>query len=90
MKNRLSILRIYSIIFLTVCFAFTIYNYRQLSEAEGWGMVGMIGLAGLGLILFVVDIVIWNLIRNRWIANLLGLVIALLVTVAIIWEDHFF
>ena len=78
MKLKPSILNIYAIIFLVGCIAFTIYNYDQLSEGEGWGLVGMVGLFGLGAILFVADIVIRNIFKNKTVANIIGFVVVVI------------
>lgn len=83
MKFKQSILTIYSLLFLAACIGFTLYNYEQLSEGEGWGVVGMIGLFGFGVLLFVIDIVIRNLFKNKTTANIIGLVVAVVATVLV-------
>ena len=52
-------------------------------KGEGWGVVGMIGLFGLGVLLFVIDIVIRNLFKNKTTANIIGLVVAVVATVLV-------
>lgn len=86
MKFKPSILNIYAIIFLAGCVVFTIYNYNQLAEAEGWGLVGMAGLFGLGIALFVGDIVIHNIFKNRVTANIIGLAVAVMVTLLLLFS----
>ena len=86
MKFKPSILNIYAIIFLTGCIAFTIYNYNQLADAEGWGLVGMAGLFGAGILLFVGDIVIHNIFKNRVTANLIGLIVSVIITLLIFFS----
>jgi hypothetical protein len=88
MKFRLSILNIYAAMFLLWCIGFTILNYSELSEGEGWGVVGMVGLFGFGLLLLVVDIVIHNLIKNGKTANIIGLIVAIVLTV-LVYKDMF-
>jgi uncharacterized PurR-regulated membrane protein YhhQ (DUF165 family) len=83
MKLKPTILTIYSLLFLVACIGFTIYNYDQLSEGEGWGIVGMIGLFGFGVLLFVIDIIVRNLFKNKMTANLIGLLVAILATVLV-------
>ena len=83
MKLKPTILTIYSLLFLAGCIGFTLYNYKQLSEGEGWGVVGMIGLFGFGVLLFVIDIVIRNLFKNKTTANIIGLVVAVIATVLV-------
>ena len=81
MQFKPSILNIYAIIFLLGCLAFTIYNYDQLSEGEGWGLVGMVGLFAFGVILLVVDIVIRNIFKNKTTANIIRLLVAVISTI---------
>ena len=83
MKFKPTILTIYSLLFLAGCIGFTLFNYNELSEGEGWGVVGMIGLFGFGVLLFVIDIVIRNLSKNKTTANIIGLVIAIVATVLV-------
>ena len=89
MTIKLSVLKVYALLFLAACLGFTIYNYEELSANEGWGVVGMIGLAGVGLSLFVVDIVIHNLVKNRIMANIIGFAVAFIVTLMIVFESLF-
>ena len=89
MKFKPSILNIYVILLLIGCIGFTIYNYDQLSEGEGWGLVRMIGLLGFGGILLVGDIVINNIIKNRTIANLVGLVVSIIATLILVYGGLF-
>ena len=89
MKLKTSILKIYSIIFLISCVGYTIYNYDQLSEGEGWGVVGMVGLFGFGVLLFVGDIVVRNLIKNKTTANIIGLVVSIIATLLLIYGGFF-
>jgi uncharacterized PurR-regulated membrane protein YhhQ (DUF165 family) len=89
MKLKLSILRVYALIFLTSCVGFTIYNYRQLSEGEGWGVVGMVALIGFGIILLVVDLIIRSLFKNKTTSNIIGLVISIVATFLLI-QGHIF
>jgi len=75
-KLRVSILKRYAIIFLVSCNGFTIYNYKELSKGERWGLVEMIGL-GFGIILFFIDIALHNILESRWAGNSLGLAITI-------------
>jgi uncharacterized PurR-regulated membrane protein YhhQ (DUF165 family) len=84
MKFKPSILNIYALVFLVGCIGFTIYNYDQLSEGEGWGVVGMVGLLGFGVLLFVGDIVIRNLFKNKTTANVIGLAVSIIATLLLI------
>lgn len=89
MKFKPSILNIYAILFLVSCIGFTIYNYDQLSEGEGWGVVGMVGLFGLGALLFVGDIILNNIIKKKKIVNVIGLVVAIIATILLIYGGFF-
>ena len=89
MKFNPSILNVYALVFLTGCIGFTIYNYAQLSEGEGWGVVGMVGLFGFGIILLVVDIIIRNLFKNRLTANIIGLGVSIIATLMVIFSGFF-
>ena len=87
MKFRFTILNIYAIIFIAGCLGFTLYNYEQLSEAEGWGLIGMVGLLGFGLLLIIADIVIHNIIKNNTIATITRLVVVFIATFLVIYRE---
>jgi hypothetical protein len=89
MKCKLSILKVYAVVFLLGCLVYTVYNYEQLSEGEGWGVVGMIGLLGFGGLLLVVDIVIMNLFKNKTTANIIGLVVSIIATLLLVYGGMF-
>jgi len=89
MKFKPTILNLYAILFLTGCIGFTIYNYAQLSEGEGWGVVGMVGLFGFGIILLVIDLIIRNLFKNKTIANIIGLAVSIIATLMLIFGGLF-
>ena len=89
MKFKTTILTFYSLLFLAGCIGFTLFNYNELSKGEGWGVVGMIGLFGFGVLLFVIDIVIRNLFKNKMIINLIGLAVAVFTTVLIFTGSFF-
>jgi uncharacterized PurR-regulated membrane protein YhhQ (DUF165 family) len=80
---------VYATIFLIGCIGFTVFNYRQLSKGEGWGVVLMVGLFGLGLLLLVVDIVLHNIFKNRTAANIIGLIIAIVFTLWLVYGRAF-
>ena len=89
MKFKPSILNIYAIVFLIGCIGFTIYNYEQLSEGEGCGVVGMVGLLGFGVLLFIGDIVIHNIFKNKITANIIGLIVAIIASFLIFSKGMF-
>ena len=89
MKFKPSILTACAIIFLIGCVGFTIYNYDQLSEGEGWGVVGMVGLMGFGIFLLVVDLILRNIIKNKIVVNIIGLVISIIATLLLVYGGLF-
>lgn len=84
MRFKPSILNVYALLFLTGCIGFTIYNYGQLSEGEGWGVVGMVGLFVFGIVLLIVDIIIRNLFKNKPATNIIGLVVSIIATLMLL------
>ena len=87
MKLRLSILNVYAMLFLAICIGYTIINYKALSEGEGWGVVFMIGLCGIGIVLLVLDIVIQIIFKDRRTINIIGTILALAASVLILSTD---
>ena len=88
-KSQLSILKVYAIVFLLGCIGFTIFNYDQLSAGEGWGIVGMVGLFGFGGVLLVADLILHNLITSRMARNIIGILLAIIATLMIIFGGFF-
>lgn len=89
MKSKFSILTVYVLIYLMGCAAFTIYNYNQLSEGEGWGMVGMVGLFCFGIFLFIIDMIIRNRVKNKTTTNIIGLIISIIATLMLVYGGFF-
>ena len=89
MKFRPSILNVYALLFLTGCIGFTFYNYSQLSEGEGWGVVSMVGLFGFGIALLIVDVIIRSLFKNKATANIIGLGVSIIATLMLIFGGLF-
>lgn len=50
---------------LLYCIGTTVFNYEELTKGEGWGMVGMIGLGGIGLALFLIDLIVQKAFRSK-------------------------
>jgi len=75
MTFKPSILNVAVGIFLTGIIIYTIFNYGQLSEGEGWGVVAMVGLFGFGLILLILDFVLQKIFNNRTTINIIGAVV---------------
>jgi hypothetical protein len=90
MSFKPSILNVYALLFLTGCIGFTIYNYAQLSEGEGWGVVGMVGLFGFGVVLLLIfDIIISRLVKDRMTANIIGLGVSITATLMLVFGGLF-
>ncbi len=59
-------------------------EYKTLSADEGWGIVAMFGLAGVGIIAALADLILQRLLKNRIAINVLGLIILVGIAIAII------
>jgi hypothetical protein len=88
-KFKPSILAFYSIAFLTWCIGYTIYNYEELSEGEGWGLVGMTALSGLGLFLLIGSVVLDNVVKNKLLSNFIGLLVAIATSLLVMYGGLF-
>jgi hypothetical protein len=82
MKFKYSILNVPATLFIVGCLIYTAINYKTLSYEEGWGVVYMIGLCGLGLLLLIVDLIIQNVFTKNWTVVIIIEAIVLIVAVA--------
>ncbi|MBS1778747.1 MAG: hypothetical protein JST70_05445 [Bacteroidetes bacterium] len=82
MKFKYSILNVPATLFIIGCLIYTAINYKKLSYEEGWGVVNMIGLCGLGLLLLIVDLIIQNVFKKNRAVLITIEVIVLIVAVA--------
>ena len=73
--KKFTILSCCSILFIVGCLFYTGINWRILSQAEGWGVVGMVGLISFGIAGLIIDYVLRKLIKNKWILNIIELII---------------
>ena len=64
---KFNILNLPILLYLLFFIVFTIINYPELNENEGWGMVGMIGISGIMITGIIVDLVIHNTIKSTQI-----------------------
>lgn len=71
-KRRLTVLNLAAGIFIIGCIVYTLINYRVLFSGEGWGIVAIAGLAGVGIVMLAVDVILRQLFRSRLIVNLIG------------------
>ena len=76
----------YLLVYLTCCLIFTIIKWDTLSYAEGWGVVYMVGLIGLGLFGLVIDFILALIIKNKKILNAIGILIAIGFSIMLIME----
>lgn len=58
MKYKWTFLNIIALIYIVGCILFTIINFSNLSEGEGWGVVSMVGLTGIGVAGLILDFII--------------------------------
>ncbi len=84
MNYRVTILNISAASFLTGILIYTIWNYKILSAEEGWGIVAMVGLTGIGIIAGLTDLILQQFIKNRTLINVIGFVIVIGLAIAII------
>ncbi len=73
--KKFTILNSFSVLFIAGCLIYAAINWRVLSHEEGWGVVGMVGLISFGILGLLVDYVLRKLIRNKWILNVIELII---------------
>ncbi|ALM08248.1 hypothetical protein SB49_10875 [Sediminicola sp. YIK13] len=72
---KFTVLKGFSLLFILGCLLFTMVKWSTLSYEEGWGVVGMIGLISLGLAGLILDFVLTKLIKNKWLLNLIELLV---------------
>jgi uncharacterized membrane protein HdeD (DUF308 family) len=65
MTFKPTILNIVTGLFIVCTLFYTAFNYRQLSNAEGWGVVAMVGLLGVAAFLLAIDFTIQQIFKNR-------------------------
>ena len=75
--KKWTFLRVYFIAYIIGCLAFTTLQWKTLSQAEGWGVVYMIGLILMGLIGLLADVILTLIIKNRKVLNAVGILIAI-------------
>ena len=75
--KKWTILRAYFLIYLVCCLIYTIAKWKILSNEEGWGVVYMVGLMGIGIIGLLIDFILTLIIKNKKILNGIGVLIAI-------------
>jgi hypothetical protein len=63
---------------------YTIFHYEILSKEEGWGIVAMVGLLGIGILAGIFDLILQRFVVNRIIINLIGLLIVIGLSISIL------
>ena len=79
--KNITILKGYSILYLTCCLLYTIIKYKTLSSGEGWGVVYMIALIAFGILGLLIDYILTLLIKNKILLNLIGLILVLMFSI---------
>jgi hypothetical protein len=84
MNYRVTILNISAAVFLAGILIYTIWNYKILSAEEGWGIVAMVGLTGIGIMAGLTDLILQQFVKNRTLMNVIGLIIVIGLAIAIL------
>jgi hypothetical protein len=84
MTCKPTILNISTLIYLFGILLYSLWEYKTLSDGEGWGIVSMAGLAGVGIMTALADLILQRFIKNRIVINILGLLIVVGIAIAII------
>ena len=84
--TKWTFLKGYLLVYLTCCLIFTIIKWKTLSYEEGWGVVYMVGLIGLGLFGLLIDLISTLIIKDKKILNGIGILIAIAFSISLIME----
>lgn len=63
---------------------YTMWNYKALSQEEGWGVIIMFGLAIIFLVAMLTDLLLQQFIKNRKVLIVVGLIIIIGISIAIL------
>jgi len=84
--KKLTILKAYFVIYILCCLIFTVINWKTLSKEEGWGVVYMVGLIGIGIVGLLIDFILTSIIKNKKI--LIGIEILIAIGFSImLWTE---
>jgi uncharacterized PurR-regulated membrane protein YhhQ (DUF165 family) len=83
MKFKFTVLNIFTIAFLLGCIIYTVVNYPELSEAEGWGVVFMIGIFCIGTTAFIPDLLIRRFIKNQPAQTIAGIIVIVIYAIVL-------
>jgi hypothetical protein len=84
MKYKPTILNISAGLFLIWIISYTILNNDLLSDNGGWGIISMIGLAGIVIVGFLIDLVLQRIIKDMKTLNLVELILTIVIALFII------
>ena len=76
-------LNIASAFYMAGIAGYTAFNYSRLAAQEGWGVIAMLGLVGIGAAALLADFLVQLFIRNKKRQNKIGFCIALLIAIAL-------
>lgn len=79
-----TLLRFVALLYILGCLIYTGIYWHELSYEEGWGVVAMIGLIGIGLFALIIDKIIRLFIKDKLWLNTLGFLVALVLTILIL------
>jgi hypothetical protein len=84
MTYKKTVLNVCSGVFIAGCLLDIIIEYDKLSYGEGWGVVSMIGLIGVGFLTLFIDLLLQRFIKSGTVLNVLGtltvIIFAILIT----------
>lgn len=72
MRYKLTILNACTALFMIGLLVYTLYHYERLSDDEGWGTTAMLGLAGLGIMGGLMDLLLQALLKHEGTINIIG------------------
>ncbi len=84
MTYRLTILNSSTGLFLIGILIYSLLNYKTLSAGEGWGIVAMFGLAGVGLVAGFADLALQQIVNSPIWINGIGLAIVIGLGIALL------
>ena len=77
MHYKPTLLNISTALYILGLVIYTLFNFKTLSAEEGWGIVGIIGLAGIGLLALLADWILQQFVRKKLVLNVIGAIIIL-------------
>jgi hypothetical protein len=79
-----TILNIASGFYIVATGIYTAFNYSNLTKAQGWGILAVLGLLGVGGFALLADLLIQFNIRSKKNQNKIGFCIALLIAIGLL------